>query len=543
MKDNKTVQNGLAYLPSGEPGKKAEKILYLECASGISGDMTVAALLDLGADESRLREALASLPLDGYDIHISRVKKSGLDACDFAVRLDAEHENHDHDMAYLHGDMQVHNHEGHSYGHDEHSHDHDGYSHGHGEHSQNHDEHSHGHDAHSHNHDAHSHDHDGHNHDYDEHSHDHGGHNHDYDGHNHSHDDENHNHHHHHEHRGLPEIRAIIDAGSLTSGAKEIAYRIFDILADAEAKAHGVPRDQVHFHEVGAVDSIVDIVAAAVCLDDLAADRIVISPLSEGNGTVRCQHGVLPIPVPAVANIVAAHGLAIHRTTVEGELVTPTGAAIAAALMQVHNSLPESYTVRGVGIGAGKRDYATVGIMRAMWVVPVDARRPAEVSGIGADESSGSSAARTKSDSDKIVKLEANIDDATGEELGHCMDCLFEAGARDVSFIPLYMKKNRPAYELHVICMPQDVSRMEEILFRETTTIGIRRVWMERTVMERTSREVETAYGTALVKECRYGQLRKVYPEYESVALLCRESGEDYRKVYQAIVNCAEKSS
>lgn len=510
-----------------------QKILYLECLSGISGDMTVAALLDLGADEKKLREALASLPLTGYDVHISRVKKSGLDACDFAVRLDEAHENHDHDMTYLHGDMHVHNHEVH--GEDVHGHVHGGpehyddHGHVHGD-SEYHDGHEYVHgglehpDVHGEGRDLHHH-----------------------------HDDHSHGGHHHHEHRGLPEIRKIIEAGSLTTGAKKTAQRIFDILADAEAKAHGVPRDQVHFHEVGAVDSIVDIVAVAVCLDDLAPERIVISPLSEGNGTVRCQHGVLPIPVPAVANIAAAHGLPIHRTAVDGELVTPTGAAIAAAFMQQQNVLPDRYAIRGIGVGAGKRDYATAGILRAMWLEPeekVEGCRPeleeraqghgikkAEVTdgtarhrGIGADQTS-----------DRIVKLEANIDDATGEELGHCMDCLMEAGARDVSFVPIYMKKNRPAYEIHVICTPQDVRRMEEILFRETTTIGIRRGWMERTVMERESVSVNTAYGMAQVKICRHGGIRKIYPEYESVAALCQKSGCDFRTVYQAVELAAKQ--
>lgn len=418
---------------------KSERILYLECRSGISGDMTVAALLDLGANENRLRKALDSLPLDGYTIRISRVKKSGLDACDFAVILDEEHENHDHDMNYLHGDMQMHNH-----------------AHDHG-------------DAHM-----------------------------------------------HHVHRGLPEITRIIEEGDLTDGAKKLALRVFDILADAEAKAHGVPREEVHFHEVGAVDSIVDIVAAAVCLDDLAPERIIVSPLSEGTGTVRCQHGMLPIPVPAVTNIVAAYALPIHNTTVQGELVTPTGAAITAAVMQEHNSLPEDYTIERVGIGAGKRAYETAGILRAMWIRPLAEGK------------------------DRIVKLEANIDDVTGEQLGYCMDCLMEAGARDVSFLPLYMKKNRPAYEVHVICDPSDVARMEEILFRETTTIGIRRCTMQRTVMERELRNVETVFGTARVKVCSHGDVRKVYPEYESVRALCKKTKMDFRKVYQAVVNAAE---
>ncbi len=458
------------------------RILYLECASGISGDMTVAALLDLGADEKKLRQALDSLQLDGAQVHISRVKKSGLDACDFAVELDAAHENHDHDMAYLHGtaqeNMHVHNC----------SHDHD--------HHHTYDqEHYHGHDHH--------------------HAHDHP-----------------------HVHRGLQEITQIIERADLTDGARALALRIFDILADAEAKAHGVPRGEVHFHEVGAVDSIIDIVAAAVCLDDLAPARIICSPLAEGCGTVRCQHGVLPIPVPAVTNIVAAHGLVIHPTQVRGELVTPTGAAIAAAVQTCQSGRPDgqetgqssdscvdsytatytnAYTIEGVGIGAGKRDYETAGILRAMWVRPC-VQQPSEQG--------------------RIVKLEANIDDVTGEQLGYCMECLMRAGARDVSFVPIYMKKNRPAYELHVICDPAEVEQMEDIIFRETTTIGIRRCLMERHVMRREIQTVETEYGMAQVKVCSYGAIRKVYPEYGSVVELCQKSKQDFRKVYQAV--CAK---
>lgn len=449
-----------------------DRILYLECRSGISGDMTVAALLDLGADEKILREALASLPLEGYQIRISRVKKSGLDACDFAVLLDEAHENHDHDMAYLHG----------SHVHDEHFH--------------------------------HDHDHDGH-------AHTSGA------------------SHHPHVHRGLPEITQIIEAGRLTSGAKELALSIFDILAEAEAKAHGVPKEKVHFHEVGAVDSIVDIVAAAVCLDDLAPERIVLSSLSEGTGTVRCQHGLLPVPVPAVTNIVAAHGISLHRTDVQGELVTPTGAAIAAAIMQEHNCLPEDYTIERIGIGAGKRDYETAGILRAMWIRPSmpkvqeTGRQTLMPDATGAP---GGCAAQK----DRIVKLEANIDDATGEQLAYCMECLMEAGARDVSFLPLYMKKNRPAYEVHVICDPCEISRMEEILFRETTTIGVRRCMMERTVMERKTECVETPFGAARVKVCSYGDMQKVYPEYESVRELCRKAEKDFRNVYQVILDAYE---
>lgn len=294
------------------------KTLYLECSAGISGDMSVAALLDLGANESVLRAALASLPADGFSIRVSRVKKAGLDARDFDVVLDAAHENHDHDMAYLYGTPDE------ALAH-EHAHTHE--------------------DAYEHHH---------------EHDHDH-----DHDRvHDHAHE---HAHTHHHEHRSLTDVFAVIDAADITPGARNVAHRIFDVLADAEASAHGVPRDEVHFHEVGAIDSIVDVVAFAVCFDDLGIDDVVVRELCEGEGSVRCQHGVMPIPVPAVANIVSASGIPLHVLDVQGELVTPTGAAIAAAV-RTRADLPERFVIKRTGLGAGKRDYATSGILRAMLI-------------------------------------------------------------------------------------------------------------------------------------------------------------------------------
>lgn len=293
------------------------KILYLECSSGISGDMTAAALLDAGADEAAVRRALESLPVDGFEIRITRVVKSGLDVCDFDVVLDAAHENHDHDMAYLHGHAHGDGHEhGEAHGH---GHDHD-HEHGH------HHDHTHG--------EAHGHDH----------AHDGG---------------------HRHEHRGMVEIGAIIDAADMTDRAKEIARAVFAVIAEAEARAHGVPVDQVHFHEVGAVDSIADIVAIAAAFDSLDVDDVVVSDLVEGTGTVRCQHGIIPVPVPAVVNIAAAHGLPLRITDVRGELVTPTGAAVVAAV-RTRDALPERFTIERVGMGAGKRAYETPGILRAM---------------------------------------------------------------------------------------------------------------------------------------------------------------------------------
>ncbi len=433
-----------------------DKFMYIECASGISGDMLVAALLDLGADEKKLRTALDSMALPGADIQISRVKKSGIDACDFAVKLDAAHENHDHDMAYLHGTeiMQEHNHD----------------------------------DMHMHNHE-----------------------------------------HVPHMHRGLAEIKEIIMAADMSERAREFALHVFDLLAEAESEAHGIAKEQVHFHEVGAIDSIIDITAAAVCLDDLDPAAVVISPLTEGSGTVRCAHGRLPVPVPAVVNLVRAHGLLLHQSGVAGELVTPTGAAIAAALLQAPFFATmrqnvcvsgEVATIEAVGIGAGKREYDTAGILRAMWLKKAEASDKAVTS--------------------QICKLEANIDDASGEQLGYCMSRLLDAGALDVSFLPLFMKKNRPAYEVHVICEPKDRERMIELLFRETTTIGVRYLEMARAMMKREMDTVETSFGTATVKRCSYGSITKTYPEYESIVQLCQNSGADFREVYQTIcVNIA----
>lgn len=400
--------------------------VYLECNSGISGDMTVASLLDLGADVEVLKKALKSLPVQGFEIEISRVKKAGLDVCDFNVKLDKDHENHDHDMEYLHG----HEH------HHEHSH-----------------EHPHEEEAHKHS----------------------------------------------HEHRGLPEILEIIDKAEITFRARDIAIRIFRILAEAEAKAHGVALEQVHFHEVGAIDSIVDIVAAAVCLDNLDITELIVPFVCEGSGTVRCQHGILPVPVPAVANIMEAYKLPVRLTDVEGELVTPTGAAILA-VAGTFQKLPQQFVIRKVGIGAGKRSYERPSFLRAMLIE------------------------KCIQEEDSIYKLETNVDDCTGEALSYVMKRLLEAGARDVYFTPIYMKKNRPAYELSVICDEHNRESLEQIIFEETTTIGIRRMKLERTVLSRECAKVVLKEGEIKAKKCTLPDGRvRYYPEYESVLALAQK--------------------
>lgn len=428
-------------------GTTMSKTLYLECYSGISGDMTVAALLDLGADREVLKESLKSLPVGGFRTEITRVKKSGLDACDFSVIL--EQDNHDHDMEYLHGSEKSYT------GHHEHSHE------------VNH-EHHHGH---------------------------------------------THSHEHPHEHRGMKEITEIIQKSEMTARAKKMAMRVFDILAQAESKAHGVPVEEVHFHEVGAVDSIVDIAAIAICMDNLDISNVIVPVLYEGTGFIRCQHGQIPVPVPAVTHIAETHKLKLKITDIQGELVTPTGAAVVAAF-RTSDRLPEDFTILKTGIGAGKRQYRCPGILRAMLI-------------------------RETTDlqiKDIIWKLETDMDDCGGEMMGHVMNLLMANGAREVHYTPIYTKKNRPAYTLTVICKESEREKLENLIFSETTTIGIRRVEMERTILQREIQKKDTPVGTAIVKACTLpdGNIR-YYPEYENVAELAERNQLSFRETYDRI--------
>lgn len=428
-------------------GTTMSKTLYLECYSGISGDMTVAALLDLGADREVLKESLKSLPVGGFRTEITRVKKSGLDACDFSVIL--EQDNHDHDMEYLHGSEKSYT------GHHEHSHE------------VNH-EHHHGH---------------------------------------------THSHEHPHEHRGMKEITEIIQKSEMTVRAKKMAMRVFGILAQAESKAHGVPVEEVHFHEVGAVDSIVDIAAIAICMDNLDISNVIVPVLYEGTGFIHCQHGQIPVPVPAVTHIAETHKLKLKITDIQGELVTPTGAAVVAAF-RTSDRLPEDFTILKTGIGAGKRQYRCPGILRAMLI-------------------------RETTDlqiKDIIWKLETDMDDCGGEMMGHVMNLLMANGAREVHYTPIYTKKNRPAYTLTVICKESEREKLENLIFSETTTIGIRRVEMERTILQREIQKKDTPVGTAIVKACTLpdGNIR-YYPEYENVAELAERNQLSFRETYDRI--------
>ena len=399
------------------------KLLYLEGASGISGDMTVGALLDLGANREKLDAVLKSLHLEGFDYVISRKSSRGIEGCDFEVIL------HDH----LHEEHHHHEHE-HEHHHEEH--------------------------------------------------------------------------HHHHEHRNLTDVYEVVDRGTMTDHARELAKKIFLIVAEAESKAHGKPVDEVHFHEVGAIDSIVDIVSAAVLIDDLGITDCVVTGLTEGHGSVHCQHGDLPVPVPAVLNIAAAHAIPLRTSEVNGEMVTPTGIAIAAAL-RTRTELPKEYTVAKVGIGVGKRDFGHANILRAMIL-------------------------EATADPERIFLLETNIDDSTGEELGLALERLMNAGARDAHFIPCFMKKNRPAYLLSVIADAAHVPEMERIIFESTSSIGLRKIPVERTVMERETVDLQLPSGIVKAKKCSWNGLVRCYPEYESVKALSESSGMDFKTVFAA---------
>lgn len=468
--------------------------LYLECNYGISGDMAVAALLDAGADRTALEKALASIPVKGFKTEIKRVEKNGVSCLDFNVILDSEHENHDHDMNYLFGHESA-----------EHNHGHGEHFHGHTHHHSEAEEHSHAaqHEIH-HGEQVHGEQ---------------------------VHGEQVHGEQvhyelvHHHEHRNLNDVLKIIDKTEMTENARKLAHKIFEIIAQAESKAHSKPVEEVHFHEVGAVDSVVDVIALAVCFDSLHVEKVFVPFLCEGTGTVRCQHGILPVPVPAVANIMQEYYVPLKITGERGEFVTPTGAAFVAAVA-TEFSLPKNFVLKKIGMGAGKRDYGVPNIVRAMLVETEEKNNPENQ--------------LTSAFHDKIIKLETNIDDSTGEALGFVMDELFASGALDVHYLPCFMKKNRPAWLLVVLCRLEDAAKMEKIIFMHTTTIGIRMSQMERTCLARSECSVEVFGEKAEVKVVDvYGE-KRFYPEYERVSRIAQKTKKPFGEVYNKIVNeCA----
>lgn len=357
---------------------------------------------------------------------------------------------------------------------------------------------------------AHSHDH------HHEHSHDHG-HSHTHD---HSHDHE-HSHEHHHEHqhsqsdhRSLSTIKQMISASALSATVKTRAQAIFQLIGEAESKIHGIPIETVHFHEVGAIDSIVDIIGACIGLEALKIEKILSSPLHVGSGTFNCAHGTYPVPGPATTEILK--GVPIYSKEIEGELVTPTGAAIIATLAASFGNLP-AMKVERVGYGAGTRSYPKFpNVLRAI---------------IGQTEQSTDETPTT------ITVIEANIDDLNAQVFGHLMEKALAAGALDVFYTPVQMKKNRPGVLVTLLCRPEDRGRMSDLIFRETTTLGVRYRNEQRQILQREQVAVETGYGQIRIKVARDddGRIVNYAPEFDD----CRAAAEVHQTPVREVQTAA----
>lgn len=426
------------------------KVLYFDCFSGISGDMTLGTLLDLGVDQQHLIESLKALGLDGeYHLDIRKDLKNGIMGTFVDVVLhDEEHSHHDH-------------------GH-EHSH-----------------EHEHHHDHHHNHHDHHDH-----------------GHNHD--------DDHQHEvavaHTHTHEHRSYNSIVAMIDGSTLNDNVKSLSKMIFKVIGEAEGKIHGKPLEEVHFHEVGAVDSIVDIVGTAICIDALKPDKIVFSKIPLTQGFVKCAHGVFPLPAPASLEILK--DVPVYFSDVKFELVTPTGAGIVKALADSFESNGDML-IEKIGYGLGKKTYEKPNVLRTILY------------------------SEKKKLTDKVVEIDTNIDDMTGEQLGFIMEQLLEAGALDVYFTDIQMKKNRPGVKLSVLCSPDKQQDITKLLLTHTSTFGVRYSELERSILDREFVDVELALGKVRCKVGRLeGKIVKVVPEYEDCRKIAKEKSLPISQVF-----------
>lgn len=421
-----------------------ERILYFDCFAGISGDMSIGALIDLGLNPDAVIEEIKKLGIKGYNIEIKKINKFSISGTDVKVTLTGEVDCR----------------------------------HNHGESDQ---EHEHGHHHH------------------------------------HSHDDRE---------RSLADISHIIESSRISQRAKELSIKIFTEIAKAEAIVHNKKLEEVHFHEVGAIDSIVDIVGAAICIDMLKVDKIYCSPVHEGQGFVHCKHGRLPIPVPAVIQMLRGSEISIVIEDIKAELVTPTGFGILKTVSQGCRKMPEML-VESVGYGFGKTE---TGMLNALRVVLGTAEGIAE----GTHNGATTETARI-STSETVTLLETNIDDTTGEILGYTMDQLFAAGALDVFYTPIYMKKNRPAVMLSVLCKKNDVEKLSGIIFIETSTIGIRIRETQRITLEREIRTVQTELGEVSVKSFVVGGLERIQPEYEDCVKIARENNISLNEVYEIV--------
>ncbi len=441
------------------------RILYLDCFSGISGDMTVGALTDLGITPSTFEWELSKMELGDCHLHFERQTRAGISGIKFDVHSGATH-NASQDR---HHDHEHHDHEHHA--HEHHAHEH-----------------------------------------------------HDHEHHHHERQAFNQGGHQSRPSRSFSEIRALIAGSELSDFVKQHATSIFQRIGKAESKIHGASIEEVQFHEVGALDSIVDIVLSCVGFEALEVERIYFSSLVEGQGTFRSSHGEYPLPSPATLEIL--QGIPIRQANIPFELITPTGAAIVAEFHHAVGVLPEMRPAK-IGYGLGTRDLpgrpnvlrAVLGHLEASLATPSDALSLAQ------------------GNAERIVELQTNIDDLSPEILGAVQDRLFQVGALDVFFTPIQMKKSRPATMLSVLCQPSSVEKIQEIIFAETTTFGIRYQEINRKILDRELVEVKTPAGQIQIKIGRRGlRILQVAPEFESCLAAARLSGQPLKRVYELAV-------
>lgn len=391
------------------------KTLYIECNMGAAGDMLMAGLLELHPDPDGFIERLNQLGIPGVEIRREKSTKQGIVGTNIRVLVKGEEES----SRDYHPDHHEHHHD-HDHPHD-HTHDHDHYHH--------------------------------HDHDHHEHSHDHSD-------------------HHHGELSTLPNVTKIISELSIPEGVKQNALAIYQLIAEAEAKAHDRDVAQVHFHEVGALDAVTDIVGNCLLLDELKPDQIVVSPVHVGSGMVKCAHGTLPVPAPATAHIL--RGVPTYSGDIRGELCTPTGAAILKHFADRFGPQPV-LRVEKIGYGMGKKDFTAANMVR-IFLGDTDDR------------------------SDEIIELSCNLDDMTGEAIGHAFDVLMQAGALDVHLSQIQMKKNRPGVMLHCMCRPEQSDRFAQLLLKHTTTFGVRKTAYQRYVLTRTEEQFDSSLGLVRIK-------------------------------------------
>ena len=455
-----------------------KKALYIEAFSGISGNMLLGALIDLGADAAYIEAELKKMNLGEYELINTRADKCGINAAYFNVKIPGVTEAAEAEEAHLHE-----HHDGHHCHH--HAHGCEGEEHHHHHHEEHHCCHQHGHTAEE----AHEH--------HCCHTHEAGA-------------------HHHHEHRNFNDIKTIIENSDLSINIKDKAVNVFRMLGLAEAKVHGKSLEEVHFHEVGAVDTIIDIVGSCLALENLGIEKIYVSEIKTGYGFVQCAHGLMPVPAPATAELLA-HGLLYAKGNIERELATPTGAALMAALAEPSADMPKGFSAEKVGYGAGTRNLEIPNVLRAT---------------LGTVE---------EVESHALTVAECNIDDMSGEVWPYVQEKLMAAGALDAWITPIIMKKGRPAQMLSVLMHPQDLPVLEKIILTETTTLGMRYYDVARHCSERSFIEVTLPQGSVKVKFSQAGgQILNIAPEFEDCRKLAEASKMPLKKIMQMAAAAAE---